>query len=78
MPRAAAMPQAVFFGMAAENMYASFCYSSREVNMASIDSAIPAAGGRSRIPQREEPRTFDQSGPKSIPKPFYHCRRPVE
>ena len=43
MPRAVAMPRAVFFGMAAENMYASFCYRSREVNTASIGSAIAAA-----------------------------------
>ena len=39
------MPQAVFFGMAAEDVYVSFCYGCREVNMASIGSAI-AAGGR--------------------------------
>ena len=40
MPRAVAMPQAVFFGMAAEDMYVSFRYRSREVNTASIGSAI--------------------------------------
>ena len=41
------MPQAVFFGMAAEDMYASTCYRCREVNTAAIGSAIAAGGPHS-------------------------------
>ena len=68
------MPQAVFFGMAAEDMYVSFRYRSREVNTASIGSAIPlvAAPTEGGAPH-DHPR-----GPKSVAKALYPCRRPVE